>query len=290
MQPIAQAMRGRTGIPSTSAREIHLPYLNLYKDDDGIVMVNLSDNLHLTNKEAPKVVEAINRLTCRVRRAIMIIAGKNTSFEEGFIEYVAFGEKLEYKALAIVAHGIRTATDVSLDSATPVWLFSNEKDATVWLKGQLKIPFPAPTDPDVLCAIHGEGIKIIDEFHHPLFDMYKRSDGIIVRMSSDNAWYTIKEAKESAAALKEITKGNPHLLLSVSGKKSSVDKEGRSFAASAEGLQDIDALAIVTRNLPQRLIGNQMVANDKPPIPIKLFDNANDAIKWLKAQERRQIV
>lgn len=246
----------------------------------------ISDNLRLSYDEAHKIVEAINRLTCRVRRLVIIIPGKKTTFDEEFLEHVAFGDTLEYKALAIVIQGIAATTDLTQDPDKPIMLFANEKDAMFWLNSRAKIFPPAPTDPDVLSAISGKGITIIDELHHPLFDVYKRNDGMIVRVSHDDAWYTIKEAKESAAALKEITKGSPHLLLSVSGKKSSVDKEGRSYAVSAEGLQNIEALAIVTRNLPQSLIGNHIIANDKPPIPLKLFDNINDAIKWLKTQRR----
>lgn len=70
-----------------------------------------------------------------------------------------------------------------------------------------------------------EQVAITREIHFPHFDLYKRSDGIVVLTSKDTAWITIKEAKGFVEAMHEITGGIPHPLLFIPGRHASIDKE-----------------------------------------------------------------
>lgn len=125
-------------------------------------------------------------------------------------------------------------------------------------------------------------VQFIKEVHHPIFDLYKRSDGIIQLNTAEDAWFTIKEAREFVAALKYITDGIPHLVLKIPGRRASVDKESRSYMATPEALQYSIAAAVIVRNVVQRMIGNLYLRVDKPAKPIRLFDSSEEAIAWLK--------
>lgn len=129
-----------------------------------------------------------------------------------------------------------------------------------------------------------EQVTITRELHFPNFDLYKRSDGIVVLTSGDTAWITIKEAKGFVDAMHEITGGTPHPLLFIPGRHASIDKEARAFMATAEALQDIVARATVPSSVAHRIIGQVHQTIDQPAKPVKLFDNITEAVVWLKKQ------
>lgn len=126
-------------------------------------------------------------------------------------------------------------------------------------------------------------ISITKEMHHPFFDLYKRSDDIVVWVTFDK-WFTIKEARDFVHAMHSITGGTPHLLLVIAGKKSSIDKDGRSYLASDEAMKDIKAMGAVINGATLRVIANMFLVVDKPVKPVRFFDNSKEAIEWLKHQ------
>jgi len=99
--------------------------------------------------------------------------------------------------------------------------------------------------------------------------------------TDDNAYFTIKEAKEYVIALEKITKGIPHLILKVPGQHASVDNETRSYMATHEALRFSISEAVIVRNLGQRILGNFYLKFDKPIKPVRLFDSIENGEKWL---------
>lgn len=133
-----------------------------------------------------------------------------------------------------------------------------------------------------MAEVAEQEVTIIREIKHPFFDLYKRSDGIVVWVSHDE-WFTIKEAREFVNALRKITEGVPHLLLVIAGRRSSIDKDGRSYLATEEAMKDIKAMAAVINSYTLRVIANMYMVVDKPVKPVKFFDNPQDAITWLQS-------
>lgn len=127
-------------------------------------------------------------------------------------------------------------------------------------------------------------ITIVKEITHPLFSFYKRSDGIIVEVTVDRANFTLKECEDVVAVTKEITGGVPHKLLFIPGKHITLDKQGRSFMASDEALENISAMAVIQTSITIRVIGNLYLIIDRPKKPTRLFDNTDEALDWLKRQ------
>lgn len=134
-------------------------------------------------------------------------------------------------------------------------------------------------------AEHDDDAEIIEELRFDQFSIYKRHDGIIVITIADNAFLTLKDTNQSDVARRNLTRGNPHLLLVIAGKRALIDKEVRNYGANMEMMHDVIAMGVVIRNFPQRLIGNLFLTMDRPPRPVKLFENAAEAITWLKLQE-----
>lgn len=123
---------------------------------------------------------------------------------------------------------------------------------------------------------------IVEEIKHEFFHLFLRSDGIVQLNTIDEAYFTIKEAKEFVQALRNITKGVPHLILKIPGKHATVDNESRIYMSTEEALRFSLAEAVIIRNVAQRMIGNFYLKFDKPKKPIQLFNEVEEAEKWLK--------
>lgn len=123
--------------------------------------------------------------------------------------------------------------------------------------------------------------SIVKEIHNPLFVLVLRSDGIVELRTTDDAYFTIVEARQYLDALREITGGVPRPILKVPGKHANIDNETRIIMASAEGLQYSLVEAVVIRSLAQRIIGNFYIKFDRPVKPVRLFTNKAEAEKWL---------
>lgn len=268
-------------------RETHLSNMDICQCNDEIVKVAIADNIILTINEACTIVDAVNVFTNRIPGLLLIVLGKYNSFDQQFLPYLTAGGALQFQALAIVICDAQTRKVVStyfanFNPVKPVLFFEKEQEAKIWLMTWSKASAPSSFDPNVVSEITEQGITITEEIHQPKFALYKRSDGIVVYLSSDNAWFTVKDINESVAAMKEITGGIPHLVLAISGKHSSLDNETRVYCATDEAMQYTKATALVIKNWTQRIIGDLILNVDKPAKPFMLFDNTKEAITWLR--------
>lgn len=273
-------------------RDVRFPLFGLEERSDGIIQATTADDLFLTLNDAKAFIGAITQFTNGKPSKLLVIPGRHASIDKDFRSYIASPKALV--KLTAIAFVLRNAAQRTIANAflaeekpiKPVMFFDETQEATEWLKKQLVTPELPPTDPDTLPAIQAEGITIVKEIHRPLFDMYLRSDGIIVLTTVDTAFFTMSEAHEFIAAQKEITGGVPHLLLGIPGRHVSVDSEMRSFMASEEALRYSIAEAYILRNMTQRGISNLLLSVDEPVKPMKFFENTEEAIRWLKAQKK----
>ena len=57
--------------------------------------------------------------------------------------------------------------------------------------------------------------------------------------------------------------------------------EARTFLSNNKGLQMMKANAIVSKDLPVRILVNSFIQNNKPIIPFKSFNTIEKALEWL---------
>lgn len=70
--------------------------------------------------------------------------------------------------------------------------------------------------------------------------------------------------------------------LSVLSEGVTLSKEAREFGSTEAANRYICASAVVINSLPHRIVGNFIVKVQKPVIPFKLFNDQDQAIKWLR--------
>ena len=105
----------------------------------------------------------------------------------------------------------------------------------------------------------------------------------IIRIKfKDNYDFTLLDCKDLVDDLKLICADKPKPILKIPGKYSTIDKSVREFISSKEGMQCSAAEAMVTTDLPQRIIGNFYMRVNKPIKPTAFFDTEEKAVEWLK--------
>lgn len=109
---------------------------------------------------------------------------------------------------------------------------------------------------------------------------YWMDDGILVSLSK-NTLRTVEAIRKNVALVKQITGGKPVPLLIYLSNSPIPDKETQKF--SQEQLPNIySAMAMVSKPGLAQFIMNLLFRFQSPPIPMKNFDNEQDAEVWLR--------
>jgi hypothetical protein len=125
-------------------------------------------------------------------------------------------------------------------------------------------------------------VTIINKIEISSSEIMLRSDGIIHFYIKTNVNLTGNDAKEMVDAAGKVGNNKKYPVLISAGKYALAEKEAREFAASEEGNKYTIAGAIVVKSLAQKLLGNAYLKVNKPVTPTALFDNEENAIKWLR--------
>jgi hypothetical protein len=92
----------------------------------------------------------------------------------------------------------------------------------------------------------------------------------------------IFEAKQSVEIKSKIagTKSYP-FFIDIS-QVNGVTKEAREYLAGGKSIDNISAAALLASSVLSKMIGTFFLTFNNPGIPVKLFTDENDALKWLK--------
>lgn len=97
----------------------------------------------------------------------------------------------------------------------------------------------------------------------------------------DNTAVTYDSAREELEICRKFKLNKRALSVVNMSPVKSVSKEARNFYASEEFADCYEAVALITRTTISRVIGNFFLGINKPIFPVKLFNEEEDAIKWL---------
>ncbi|HYG52664.1 MAG TPA: STAS/SEC14 domain-containing protein [Flavobacteriales bacterium] len=107
-------------------------------------------------------------------------------------------------------------------------------------------------------------------------------DGIVRSVVKKNAEVSLADAKENTAAVETFYYGKKYPLLIDARSVKSVSKEARDHFSLRGRDSVVNSFAIIISSPLSRIIGNFFMGLNKPTVPMRLFDNEKDAIKWLK--------
>lgn len=124
-------------------------------------------------------------------------------------------------------------------------------------------------------------LAFVDVLDFKKTKVFLREDGIVHVKLKPEQEITLDDFEEIVKAVTELGMAQAQLILFQAGYNSSVTPEVRKFAAhpNANFLSRGDA--IVVQSLAQRLMANFYIKFNRPSRPTKIFDDVEEATRWL---------
>lgn len=91
-----------------------------------------------------------------------------------------------------------------------------------------------------------------------------------------------EEIRQINEAKNKLADKKLHAVVFIPHRSSSITKEARELSIRKEIFDHAVCKTIVAQTLAHRVIGNFFIAVQKPPVPMKLFSNEKEALKWMK--------
>ncbi len=116
---------------------------------------------------------------------------------------------------------------------------------------------------------------------HPKFRMWLRPDGIVQVVWISRTTALLEDATATLEAMAQLTGGRRSPLLVDMRDTGPQDRATRAEWISRSDLQS--AVALIVGTPLSRMLGNLLLRANKPPFPVRLFDNEASAVAWLQA-------
>ena len=123
----------------------------------------------------------------------------------------------------------------------------------------------------------GQGTGVVT---HPKFRMWLRPDGIVQVVWTSRSTALHEDAIATLDAMVELTGGRRSPLLVDMRDTGAQDRRTRAEWTSRSELQS--AVALIVGTPLSRMLGSLLLRVNKPPFPVRLFDNEESALAWLK--------
>jgi hypothetical protein len=107
-------------------------------------------------------------------------------------------------------------------------------------------------------------------------------DGIIRKVFLPNARETLADALESEEVIRQISAGKKRPILVDFTALRGMDPDARDYYISERAGSLLTACGGITKSMIGRVISNFFIGFNKPPTPVKLFNNEEQSIEWLK--------
>jgi len=121
--------------------------------------------------------------------------------------------------------------------------------------------------------------KILDT---PYVHFELQDDDVLICTYKKGSKLNLDMAKEIVKARLELMNYEPTLVLVYNQGVVSMDKKAREYLASDDGVKGVIAAAIVVGSPFTSFMANFFVSVNRPKMPVRIFSNAKDALKWLQ--------
>ena len=89
-------------------------------------------------------------------------------------------------------------------------------------------------------------------------------------------------AKKSVEVRKNLSFGQSYPMFIDISEIKSTSKEAREYLSKGIAIENISAAALLAGSVLSKLLGTFFLTFNKPPIPLRIFTDRTEAIKWLK--------
>lgn len=106
-------------------------------------------------------------------------------------------------------------------------------------------------------------------------------DGIINIFNKPSPKHSYEDAVENILVLDRVSDGTTYPLLIDMTSIHQMDRKAREVYAKAGAANKVNAVALVTKSRISSILANFFIGFNKPDVPTKLFNDHDEAKKWL---------
>lgn len=129
--------------------------------------------------------------------------------------------------------------------------------------------------------------KVLNKIECKRAEVILEEDHLIRIVIKEHNDIGVEDIMEFQEAKKKLLGNARHILLFVAPKYGELSKEGRELSASPLVNENAIAKVVVAKNIASSIVGNFFIKIYKPPVPIKLFKNEEEGIKWLREMQKK---
>jgi hypothetical protein len=115
---------------------------------------------------------------------------------------------------------------------------------------------------------------------------YELKGDLLIATYKKDLKVNLETAKEIIKERHEFTKHKPVVVLVYNQGVVRMDKKAREYLSSGDGVKGIIAAAIVVGSPFTSFMANFFVSVNRPIMPVRIFSNAEEALKWLKKYKK----
>ena len=126
----------------------------------------------------------------------------------------------------------------------------------------------------------------MDKIFDTPYVYYELQGDLMIGTYKKDLKINLEVAKEIVRVRQELSNYSPVLALIFNQGVVKMDKKAREYFASMEGVKGIIAAAIVVGSPFTTFLANFFVSVNKPKMPVRVFSDAGDALKWLEKHRK----
>jgi hypothetical protein len=116
---------------------------------------------------------------------------------------------------------------------------------------------------------------------------YHLVDGVLIGTFKKGLKINLEIAKEIVKNRLALTGDGPFPSIIINMGVFSIDKKGRDYLASTEGIRGLNASAVVLDSPFGSLLGNFFIRVTKPKLPVKVFRTKAGALNWVEQFKKK---
>lgn len=105
-------------------------------------------------------------------------------------------------------------------------------------------------------------------------------DGIVRTKVKPGSEIELKHAKENSIVVNSFEGYTSYPIIVDTTKIKSMTKEARDYFSLRNRESKVNSIAIIRESVIGNMVANFFIGLNKPAVPVKLFENEKDAIKW----------
>lgn len=119
------------------------------------------------------------------------------------------------------------------------------------------------------------------------FISFEIKNGILIGRYKEKLVIDLELAKKIVDFRLEVTNGKSYPAVAYPNQIKYVDKEARNYFFTQKGIEGLEAIAVMCKDMVSKIMLNFVLEYSKPKKPTKMFTDEKEALLWLEQFKKK---